>query len=512
MSPNVLILPINIFPNTPDPFTNPSGAATNDQIAEAIDWSWNQGVADVLSNSWGGGAQSNNIDAAIGRARTQGRNNRGCPVVFASGNSNPFQNVLYPANLDGVITVGACNNAAPSGDIWYYSDRGASMDLVAPSGDVNLSGDVTTTDRMGADGYEGGNYTQRFGGTSAACPQVSGIAALMLSVNPTLTETQVRNILQTTATDMGATGFDNTFGFGRANAAAAVNQALSVIYNVSGDNNFCTTSNNYTVTNLPIGATVQWQASPTGIVTVNSPNSSQTTLSKNGNGVITLTATLSNFCGAQQITLSKQNIRVGAPDAYTLTPTFTTEGYSNWLQDCNVLRTYAFPGMYSGNVDVSDPVATSYTWTFVSKYPSTAIVGISPNPDWQHVAVTVKPQGASVIYRLTTANSCGSYSHDYTFVANGICFESPSSEPPSELSIAPNPVTGSFTATLKTENKAAAIKELIITNKFGAEVKHMKFNDNSKSQLVNIQSLPTDVYVVQVFDGERWLSEKITKQ
>ncbi len=221
IAPNVQILPINIFPLTPT-VGNPGGAATNQEIAAAIDWAWNQGAADVLSCSWGGGAQSNDIDAAIGRARTQGRSNKGCPVIFSSGNNIPFQDVSYPGNINGVITVGACNNAFPAGDIWYYSDRGTSMDLVAPSGDVNLTGDVTTTDRMGTAGYEAGNYTTRFGGTSAACPQVSGIAALMLSANPNLTEAQVRSILQTTATDMGTPGFDNTFGFGRANGCAAV--------------------------------------------------------------------------------------------------------------------------------------------------------------------------------------------------------------------------------------------------------------------------------------------------
>lgn len=189
--------------------------------------------ADVLSNSWGYLTSSQTqpgfdaIIQAINNARTQGRGELGAPVIFASGNNfGTINDVAFPANVNGVITVGACNNAAPAGDIWYYSERGASMDLVAPSGDVNLNGDVVTLDRMGAFGYEQGNYTFRFGGTSAACPQVSGVTALMLSINPNLTEAQVINILQTTATDMGDPGFDNTFGYGRVNACAAVRQAV----------------------------------------------------------------------------------------------------------------------------------------------------------------------------------------------------------------------------------------------------------------------------------------------
>lgn len=129
IAPNVRIVPINIFPNTPVPFINPGGAATNQEIAAAIDWAWspNYGSADVLSCSWGGGSQSNDIDAAIGRARTQGRMfngvARGCPVIFSSGNNGNID-VGYPGNVDGVITVGSCNNAPPAGDIGIIVKEG----------------------------------------------------------------------------------------------------------------------------------------------------------------------------------------------------------------------------------------------------------------------------------------------------------------------------------------------------------------------------------------------------
>ncbi|MBK7105924.1 MAG: S8 family serine peptidase [Ignavibacteriae bacterium] len=62
------------------------------------------------------------------------------------------------------------------------------------------------------------NYTANFGGTSAACPQVSGVAALILSLNSQLTQVEVSNILKNSADDMGTTGFDSDFGYGRVNA------------------------------------------------------------------------------------------------------------------------------------------------------------------------------------------------------------------------------------------------------------------------------------------------------
>ena len=117
----------------------------------------------MLSNSWGYRADPDNIDqvdidvisAAIGRARTQGRNGLGSVVVFASGNSNPhpgcngcFNGVTFPANVNGVITVGAIDR---NGSISSYSSRGPEMDLVAPSS--GSSNDVRTIDRMGSSGY-----------------------------------------------------------------------------------------------------------------------------------------------------------------------------------------------------------------------------------------------------------------------------------------------------------------------------------------------------------------------
>lgn len=64
-------------------------------------------------------------------------------------------------------------------------------------------GDIRTIDRSGSNGYNNGDYNDNFSGTSAACPQVSGVAALILSINPNLTRQEVENILFNTAVDLG---------------------------------------------------------------------------------------------------------------------------------------------------------------------------------------------------------------------------------------------------------------------------------------------------------------------
>ncbi len=230
IAPTSLILPVNIFNNW---YLDVSGCVRfRESIADitnAIDYAWDIMQADVLSNSWGFRSLSIYSDAianAIDRARTNGRNGKGAIVVFASGNSNNSSHgVTFPANLEGVIAVGSVDR---NGDIWSYSSRGQNINLVAPSGNIDLQGDITTTDRMGIKGYENKNYTHRFGGSSAVCPQVTGVVALMLSENPYLTESEIKNILYTTAKDLGSTGYDTVYGYGLVNAFEAVKIAQNL--------------------------------------------------------------------------------------------------------------------------------------------------------------------------------------------------------------------------------------------------------------------------------------------
>ncbi|GGH22392.1 hypothetical protein GCM10011418_28930 [Sphingobacterium alkalisoli] len=260
--------------------------------------------------------------------------------MFSSGNDQALLGgVSFPANVNGVITVGAIDR---NGNIWDYSQRGPQMDLVAPSGGGGSAADVVTTDRMGSLGRDAGNYFHEFNGTSAACPQVSGVAALLLSMNPNLTEAQVRTTLQNTATDMGASGFDNTFGYGRVNAFAALN---AIAPSISGANTFCTSST-YTLNNLPTGATVSWTAT-SGVTLSTSGNS--VTVSRTGTAYLntTLIANITSACGA--IIKITKTIESGVPNAVnisiytsttntnTYTPIHVVAGY-NGMDRCSILE------------------------------------------------------------------------------------------------------------------------------------------------------------------------------
>jgi subtilisin family serine protease len=151
--------------------------------------------------------------------------------MILSGVPTITSNVSHPASLASTIAVGASTDFDYRAD---YSQYGAATDFVAPSGG-GLAG-ITTTDRTGSAGYNtaggsSGNYTSTvasaFSGTSSATPLAAGVGALLLARNPSLTAAQVRQIMRDSAEQIGGVtydgnGFNEFYGYGRINAAAAL--------------------------------------------------------------------------------------------------------------------------------------------------------------------------------------------------------------------------------------------------------------------------------------------------
>ena len=175
--------------------------ATESDIASGLTWAADHGarVANVSYYVTG----SKTISTAAKYFQSKGG-----VVVAAAGNYGALETV---PDDPYIITVGATDSQDV---LFYYSNRGHNLDLVAP-------GNNTTT-------LMGGLYSTG-GGTSFASPVVAGVAALVLSVNPSLTPGQVTDILKQNADDLGDFGRDTTYGSGRVNAARAVLAALNRI-------------------------------------------------------------------------------------------------------------------------------------------------------------------------------------------------------------------------------------------------------------------------------------------
>jgi thermitase len=174
-----------------------SGYASISDIANGLTWAANHGarVANISFNATGYSTVS---------SAARYFQDKGGVVAIAAGNEG-----MSTQNADNpyILTVGATDS---SDVLCSWSNRGNNLDVVAP-------GHVATTGR-------GGTYVAA-DGTSFAAPIVAGAAALVLSTNPGLTPSQVQNIIKQSADDLGATGWDSTYGYGRINLARALTTA-----------------------------------------------------------------------------------------------------------------------------------------------------------------------------------------------------------------------------------------------------------------------------------------------
>jgi serine protease len=157
--------------------------------------------------------------------------------VVAAGNDNAAQ-LSNPASLaarySNVIAVGAAwgrtdtygNSTTPGTRIsypgWWGSNYGTGLTLMAPS-------EVVTTEALRFGNRTSFTYDTQFNGTSAAAPNVAGVASLVWSANTSLSAGQVQQILAQTAFDLNTPGYDTRTGHGFVNADAAVRRAIALI-------------------------------------------------------------------------------------------------------------------------------------------------------------------------------------------------------------------------------------------------------------------------------------------
>ncbi|KAB7706627.1 S8 family serine peptidase [Bacillus aerolatus] len=194
VNPNAKILPVDVF--------NGKMTANDFTIAEGILYAVSKG-ADVINLSLGGYASSPLVEEAVRQAIDSG-----AIVVAAAGNESSDM-YSYPAAYPGVISVGNIDRQKKLSD---SSNFGPSVDVVAPGEDIYSTA------------YENGKGSSfaSLTGTSMASPMVAGVVSLLKSKHPGLTSYDIENILEKTATDLGAKGYDTAYANGLVNPLAAL--------------------------------------------------------------------------------------------------------------------------------------------------------------------------------------------------------------------------------------------------------------------------------------------------
>ncbi len=197
-----------------------SGLGSTATIAAGVDFARLNG-AKVINLSLGG----TNDDPLLHQS-IQNAVNAGIVVVAATGNDGAGS-VYYPARYDEVIAVGATRY---DNLVTTYSNFGTGIDLVAPGGDLDVD--------QNGDGQPDGIVQQTcetkacatfndffYEGTSQAAPHVSATASLLLAAG--VQGANVKTVLEGSAKDLGAGGYDSTYGYGLLDISAALTLGLN---------------------------------------------------------------------------------------------------------------------------------------------------------------------------------------------------------------------------------------------------------------------------------------------
>ena len=172
--------------------------------------------ANVINMSLGGDIESQALNEAIQYAL-----DHNVVVVVSMGNNNS-DNISYPSNYPGVIAVGATNPDDSRTTSFFWSSTSGSnygnhISVVAPGNYIYGLSNKNNTE-----------FNTYFGGTSQSAAFVSGLASLLIAQTPTITQKDVKELIEKTANDRvgnqkeDIVGWDNYYGNGRINAFEAL--------------------------------------------------------------------------------------------------------------------------------------------------------------------------------------------------------------------------------------------------------------------------------------------------
>ena len=354
MAPGASWIAVKIF--------NDAGSSTATAIHQGFQWlldpDGNPATADapnVVNNSWTFATPGCSLDFELD---LQSLRAAGILPVFAAGNGGPYSSSSYsPANNPSALAVGAINN---NSGIYGYSSRGPTTcggstgpfpELVAPGVYVN------TTDLYSL-------YTNAYAGTSYAAPHVAGGLALLLSAYPNLSAADQQNALTYSAVDLGASGPDDVYGYGRLDILAAFHWLASNPTPTPGPTDTPAPLPTATFTSTPL-PTATWTSTPLPTATFTATPAATMHV-----GDLDRSANLSGAKWNASVTINVQNAAEGVLAGVTVTgkwtngATGTVTCTTNTSGTCTISKTGL--GAKTTSVTFTVTSLTKSGWTYSS--------------------------------------------------------------------------------------------------------------------------------------------------
>lgn len=286
----------------------------------------------------------------------------------------------------------------------------------------------------------------------------------------------------------------------------------------------------YTINGMPAGSTVVWSVTstngtPTTLAQIAGSNTNPTvTVAANATaaGLIKITATVTHctyiYTPSQTLQIGvgtyptvRLNYDANCGKLFQAIPYFIagdgigTTGFSwNLSGDVNLNTTTTDDLVI--NPLINNPVNNKTYKVFVKVRAITGCGTSIQNP-FIYV-VNIGPvnlnacSGGGVLRQLVNSNSVDDN------ITTAPSFETSNSK----ISISPNPSNGQFIVVLNAKNKNAGIKQIIVKNKIGIPVYRQTFSNNQQQQNIDISGNPTDIYIVEIFDGKQWITQKLSLQ
>lgn len=201
VAPEASLMPVKVLDS--------AGSGSIAEVADGIIWAADNG-AEVINLSLGTVSSSATLKEAVDYAYKQGvlvvaaGGNCGDSSYYLNGCSYQDQPV-YPGAYSNVMAVASTDSSDNQSS---FSNQGSYIDVAAPGSTIYST-------------YPASSYAT-MSGTSMATPHVAGLAALVWSKNSGLTNQEVGAQIKNTAEDLGSSGWDNQFGYGRIDAAEAM--------------------------------------------------------------------------------------------------------------------------------------------------------------------------------------------------------------------------------------------------------------------------------------------------